>query len=181
MFVDLFRWYWLADDGRVFSSERGIVVDDTDALYLAFVGAGNVASTWPRDANGLQTELSLQAALAPYGIGISLLGYLDQALFNRRAAGFMHEGSFVDTRPQPAEILIQARLAVMIDPLWTTPFVTAEGTVVTIGEADILEYSTALLTFWRDCLVVYADTKLGIANDTITTKAQIDAAFAAIV
>jgi hypothetical protein len=177
--VDLQRWFWLADDGRVFSSERSLIVDDTDAAYLDFI-AVQPAAPWPRDANGNQTELSLQAALAPHGIGISLLSYADQALFKRREAGFMHEGDFVDTRPQAADVLIQARLAVMIDPLWTTPLVTAEGTVVTIGEADILEYSTALLTFWRDCLVAYADVKLGIAGATITTKEQIDAVFAAV-
>lgn len=178
--VDLSKWFWIADDGRVFSSERSLIVDDTDAAYLAFI-AVQPAAPWPRDANGNQTELSLQAALAPLGYGISLYSYLDQALFNRRAAGFMHEGDFVDTRPQAAEVLIHARLAVMVDPLWSTPHVTPTGEIVTIGETEIMNYSGAMLDFWRDCLSIYAVTKVGIAGGTITTKEQIDAAFAALV
>jgi hypothetical protein len=177
--VDLHKWFWLADDGRVFSSERGLIVDTSDAAYIEFISVQS-AAPWPRDANGNQTELSLQAALAPLGIGISLLSYADQALFARRHNGFVYEGDLIDTRPDASEILIHARLAVMVDPLWTTPYVNTEGEIVTIGETEIMAVSSAMLNFWRDCLAAYATVKLGIIGGTITTKEQIDAAFLAV-
>ncbi|MET3995990.1 hypothetical protein ABID65_007662 [Bradyrhizobium sp. S3.9.2] len=52
-------WYWKADDGRVFASERQLIVDETDAGYLDFITAGP-PSEWPPDAAGVQTDQALQ-------------------------------------------------------------------------------------------------------------------------
>ena len=43
-------WYWLADDGRVFTSARRLTVDESDASYQAFIG-GAMATPWPRDGH----------------------------------------------------------------------------------------------------------------------------------
>ncbi|MET3969084.1 hypothetical protein [Bradyrhizobium sp. S3.9.1] len=52
-------WYWLAADGRIYSSARSMLVPDTDANYVEFC-RGGPASEWPRDANGDQTDRALQ-------------------------------------------------------------------------------------------------------------------------
>jgi hypothetical protein len=52
-------WYWLADDGRVFTSARRLTVDESDASYQAFIG-GAMATPWPRDDAGNQTDAALQ-------------------------------------------------------------------------------------------------------------------------
>lgn len=71
--------YWLADDGRVYSSRRGEIVPADDPDYLAWRGAEpvtgedggegpdtrRVPSTWPQEG-GEQTQAALDAVLAFY-------------------------------------------------------------------------------------------------------------------
>lgn len=179
--IDLAKWYWLADDGRVFSAERSIVVDDEDAEYVAWA-ASNVAAPWPRDSNGVQSEIILQAALAPFDLGILLLSYAEQALYKRMQGGFQLDvDTFVATNDRLVAIILNARMAVTVDPLWTTPFVWDDGSIGELGETEIMGLSTALLNFQRDCLAKYAEVKLAINANTITTRAQVDAEFAEIV
>jgi hypothetical protein len=52
-------WYWLADDGRVFSSARRVTVDENDAGYKTFL-EGGAATRWPQDLAGEQTDAALQ-------------------------------------------------------------------------------------------------------------------------
>jgi hypothetical protein len=52
-------WYWLADDGRVFSSARRVTVDTSDQGYQTFI-EGGMATPWPRDDRGDQTDKALQ-------------------------------------------------------------------------------------------------------------------------
>jgi hypothetical protein len=65
-------WYWLASDGRVYSSKRNALVYSYDSPYMAFVAAKGAASPWPVDANGQQTTAALGAVLAAYGITIAI-------------------------------------------------------------------------------------------------------------
>jgi hypothetical protein len=50
-----YDWYWLADDGRVFTSAKQLIVDGNDADYLAWA-ANNSATPWPRDLAGNQSQ-----------------------------------------------------------------------------------------------------------------------------
>lgn len=62
------HWYWLADDGRVYSSERQVTVTTADSAYQTFI-TGGAATEWPRDATGNQTSASLQAVFNALNIG----------------------------------------------------------------------------------------------------------------
>jgi hypothetical protein len=179
--INLSQWYWLADDGRVFSAERAIVVTDEDALYLAFLAEGHIPAGWPRDVSGNQTDLSLQVALAPFGLGILILKYAEQKLNQRMEAGFLIGADFVPTDDFNSELLLRARMAVVVDPLWTTPWVDGNGDIVTLDQTIIMAVSSAMLDFYRDCIQAFVDVKLAINAGTITTTAQVDAAFAAVV
>jgi len=61
-------WYWLNQDGRIYSSKRNALVYSYDSAYLAFVAANGGVSPWPIDINGLQTTAALQAVVGNYGI-----------------------------------------------------------------------------------------------------------------
>ena len=66
-----YDWYWLADDGRLYSSKRNIVVDVNDATYIAWVAApfqGHWRQNWPRDEVGDQTTETMQLVMTPYDI-----------------------------------------------------------------------------------------------------------------
>lgn len=57
------NWYFLATDGRVFSTAAMAEVPTSDAAYSAWLGMGLTATPWP----GAQTAADVRAALAPYG------------------------------------------------------------------------------------------------------------------
>lgn len=67
------HWWWLADDGRLFSSENLTITDVTDPKYIAWQGTDvpvAVAQIWPRDGTGAQTTASMQAVMTEYGITV---------------------------------------------------------------------------------------------------------------
>lgn len=57
------NWYFLATDGRVFSTATMAEVPASDATYSAWLGMGLAPSPWP----GGQAAADIRAALAPYG------------------------------------------------------------------------------------------------------------------
>lgn len=65
-------WYWLADDGRLFSSSRQITVSVTDEQYITWLLNGFTATVWPRDTEGEQTSASLQEVIGQYGLWVVL-------------------------------------------------------------------------------------------------------------
>lgn len=63
-------WYWLADDGRIFSSARGELISKNDGSFKKWEDAGNLPTRWPEDDNGEQNNASLGAVLSVYGLEI---------------------------------------------------------------------------------------------------------------
>ena len=61
---------------------------------------------------------------------------------------------------------------------WSTPWKLANGTYVTIDGAAIVVIADAIDAHWRDAYAKEATAAAGINGGTITTKAEIDAAFA---
>ncbi|WP_137132758.1 hypothetical protein [Rhizobium sp. FY34] len=61
-------WYWVADDGRIYSSSCQHLIAEDDADYVNFIAAGGTPTTWPRDRAGDQTVTSMLAVVAPYGL-----------------------------------------------------------------------------------------------------------------
>ncbi|SBW13574.1 hypothetical protein BR10RB9215_C10382 [Brucella sp. 10RB9215] len=74
-----FDWYWLSEDGRLFSSSSKILIESDDAEYVNWIDSGNNPSRWPTDDSGVQTNRALQEVLAPYGIFFEI-GSLKNAL-----------------------------------------------------------------------------------------------------
>ena len=65
------RWFWLAGDGRVYSSAAGKVITVKQkpewAAYQAFCRIAS-PTPWPRDDTGNQSEAALNAVLAANGL-----------------------------------------------------------------------------------------------------------------
>lgn len=72
-------WYWAAEDGRLFSSAQRSLVNE-DEHYREWLGLGNVATPWPRDSDGAQSESALDAVLLPYGIHVSVEAFKSEAI-----------------------------------------------------------------------------------------------------
>jgi hypothetical protein len=176
MLIDLNRWFWRADDGRVFSSERGIVVDEQDEDYQAFVSQ-YAPATWARNPDGSQTEASLLEGLAPLGLGISLISYAAQRRWQKEVGGISVGGMTISTDDR-SKMILGARVAAMANPDFTTTWVAADGTLHALNAALVTALSDAVLEHVRTCFATYADVLTSIESGSITTKAQVDAAFA---
>lgn len=64
------NWYWLADDGRLFSSSRMKTVNEKDKGYQEWLLANPDygPTTWPCDDKGDQTDAALRVVLEGFGI-----------------------------------------------------------------------------------------------------------------
>lgn len=78
---DPLKWFWISDAGDIFDSERCLKIDSTDKRYLDFIEIGGLATPWPRDEDGNQTDAALLDVVRPYGllIGSSPLDAARQA------------------------------------------------------------------------------------------------------
>ncbi|MBT1509395.1 hypothetical protein KIP88_02675 [Bradyrhizobium sp. SRL28] len=86
-----FTWYWKAEDGRVYSSKRELIVDETDTDYLAFL-EGGPATEWPRDAGGNQTDAALQEVVEPYGKTVGIAAFAAKYRDMVEREGFTADG-----------------------------------------------------------------------------------------
>jgi hypothetical protein len=67
------HWWWLADDGRLYSSEKQTTTDVNDPDYIAWQGTDDPvaeAQIWPRDSTGAQTTASMQEVMTLYGLTV---------------------------------------------------------------------------------------------------------------
>lgn len=61
-------WYWLADDGRLYSSKKNKLIAAKDKDYVAWCETPYLPTRWPSDDQGEQTDSELAKVLSPYGI-----------------------------------------------------------------------------------------------------------------
>ena len=173
------NWYWTKDDGTtVFSSERMSVVPSNDAGYLTHLELVGGTSRWPVDANGQQTTASMQDALAPYNLDASLVNYAARKRWEKEIGGIVVSGVAVATDDRSKQMIMGARIAAEADANFTTPWVAADGTVVELTAAEVIGVSNAVLAHVQNCFTTFASVKADVESDTITTRAQVDAAFA---
>jgi hypothetical protein len=175
-----FDWYWLADDNRVFASARQVIVTNTDATYMAWVGAGGVATVWPRDGAGNQTNAALQAVVAPYGIFVNLIYYAANARFNKASGGVSVTGLVYNTDVVSRNTINSAYAFSTANPAQTFSWKLSDGSFVTLDQAGVAKLNNSVSTFVQDCFTCESNTVASINGGTITTRANVDAAFAAI-
>ncbi len=132
-------WYWLADDGRLYSSTQQCLVKANDAGYSAWMKEGRVPTRWPEDDAGAQTNASLLEVVSAYNlvIGESALDVARRRRINALSAdcgkaivgGFQSDAlGFVHTYPSTATDQLNLMGSVtdsLIPGLaedWETPF-----------------------------------------------------------
>lgn len=65
------NWYWIRDDGTIYSSATQSIINASNAGYKSWVKAGGVATRWPVDSSGEQTDAAMLDVVSPYGLRIS--------------------------------------------------------------------------------------------------------------
>lgn len=117
--------------------------------------------------------------IAPYAPPpVDLLAYAAEARWQKEVGGIVLGGIPVATDDRSKALVIGARLAADADPGWSTMWVGADGAVYPIDAAAAVAISDAVQAHVNDCFTRYAMVKAGIAAGSITSVAEIDAAFA---
>lgn len=163
-------WYWQAEDGRVFSSARSVVVDVSDADFIAWKALGNTATRWPRDNAGGQTDAALAEVLLPYDIPISIKAYAAKVRWGKVANGITYNGHPIDTDDASrANIVAEALTATVLGGSFVTAWKCSDGAWMSVPNATAMTtFAVAVRDYISACFVLEAS--LGAA----TTKEDVD-------
>ncbi|CAL8972927.1 hypothetical protein RHODGE_RHODGE_01042 [Rhodoplanes serenus] len=171
--------YWIVagDETRVWSSARGDYVPTNDAPYTAWREAGGVATR-------ISTEQDLTDVLALYGLRgphVDLAAYAADARWRRETGGTTWRGWPIHTDATSQTKYLAELQAISLGVRddgdgWKF----ADGAFRAVSNADFSALATAARAHVRACFAAEAAVLAGIAAGTITTPAEIDAAFAAV-
>jgi hypothetical protein len=178
-----YDWYWLADDNRVYSSARQLIVDANDADYIAW-STNQLASAWPRDVAGNQTDAELQAVLDPYNLFVSLYAYSSYARWKKEQSGIKATISSgimpIETNDRSQAKINGARIARDNNILTSANWYAADKQIYNITKDDVVALSNQLQDFIHDTFDALDTAKKGIDNGSIKTHEQVDAVYSAI-
>jgi len=166
--------------------------DDFPVLMLALAGNAEISPRTPVLFDG-NSVLSVPDTIAPAVQSIladphwrtapqraALLAAAERVRLARETAGITVNAITVAT-----DTASQARLTAMAhhardNPAVLSTWQNGPGNYVVLTAAQILGLHAAMVTHVQACLKVEAETSARIAAGTLTTEAEIDAAFAAI-
>lgn len=176
------QWYWLADDGRVFSGPLESVVTTSDPDYVAWTGLGNIPTAWPHDEDGNQTDAALQDVLMPFGMFANLIYYAADARY-RHATGGLTISSLSAipfyTDPVARNTLANANEYAKVMPN-TVDWKVSDGSFIRLSPSQLTTAAGAMANFVQACFTCESTTVSGVNGGSITTKQQVDDAFAAV-
>ena len=180
-----FDWYWLADDGRLYASARQVIVDESDADYIAWQAANTTATSWPRDLAGEQTDAALQDVLTPYNLFVDLTAYTAYARFNHASGGVVVTslgGPILFLTDPVSRNTINSAYDFMTHKGggYTVQWKLSDGTFITLNVTQMTTLMDDVATFVQSCFTCESTTVSAINGGTITTQVQVDSAFAAI-
>lgn len=184
-----YNWYWLHDDGRVYSAPANKIVTVSDQGYVDFLAQGNVATRWPPDAAGQQTDASLSAVINPYNLyldpKVELHWYAGDTRWRTEVRGITLTvagapraiGTNVEEQSKVADLKTSYDNGARTG---TVSFKCADGTFFTAGAADVTIIYKGILDHVERCFTQEGLANAAVTAGTCTTHAQVDAFFASI-
>lgn len=169
---DPYNWFWKADDGRIYSSAVQALVGTNDK---------DRTNVWPRDEANNQTDASLQEVLAPYGgLFANLTYYAADARWRRQTGGVVVAGVNYKTDRTTLSERNNAYDYSLVDGAVVFQWKLPDGSFVPLNKAALTKVMTSENKFVQTCFTCEQSTVASIKNGSITTRAQVDAAFAAV-
>ena len=143
-----------------------------DADYVAWVTA--------RAPTHIGSQAELESVFAAQYPGGSLPTYTAFKRWEREQAGMaLSSGMPIKTDDRSQAKITGVYAAAQAMPTVTTTWHAADGTTHPLDATQIIAMNEELLIHIDDCFAISADVLEGIADGSITTRDQIDAAFAA--
>ena len=168
-------WYWFigADTENVWSSARAMSVPISDPDYVLWSEVNPISPT-------LATMAELEDTLrVSYPRG-TLPTYTAHVRQQTGGGGIVVNGLPFATDALTLGSLNSAYIYTQAKTASTFSWKLPDGSFITLDMADIAALQNAANEFWQNCFTCEDTTLTGIEGGTITTHAQIDAAFAAI-
>lgn len=192
---NLNNWYWYVagDTTQVYSSTRNIYVDpaaDVDYQNWAQLNTSpnsidSEAELWYQLSNILPAWLFDGTTFSQPAVGAytqtQLISYASLARFNCEQAGTVASGVPVATDERGLMLINGARWACDGNPTWTTIWVGTDGQHYPVNQAQMIEICNIVTNRTEQTYTTYGGVVADINNQTITTLAEIDAAFSGIV
>jgi hypothetical protein len=183
---DAHHWFWLADDGRIFSSEQQILVASTDPGYVAWLEFYQ-PTPWPRDDADNQTDAALQAVLDPYQTIFVNDEYYARHQGNLAVdAGYTTTGLASAPQGMPTMSAQQNRSEINIsvnaaqaDSQYSATWIGADGNFYPLTNNEIIQnLGKQLADHMTACRDAYIASVTGLRAKTLTTRKEIDELFA---
>lgn len=111
---------------------------------------------------------------------IDLIAYAAQKRWEVETGGIILNGLEVHTDDRSKTLIAGARMGADNNPGFTAQFKSADGTFVMVDAPTVIAISDAVLTHVQNCFAIEDQVLSDIEHGTITTSAQVDAAFAYI-
>lgn len=173
------NWYWLASDGRIYSSAAGAVITAEDENYTAWTEAGHGPTPWPRDDAGEQTDEALQAVLSPYGLymptAAGLTAYAAARRYSVETGGITVNGASIDTTRESQSLITGAYAYSQANPEAAITFKAKSGWV-TLSAEQVAGIATAVAAHVQAAFATEQAVDAAIDAGTITTTAEVDGA-----
>lgn len=184
---DPYRWYWRAEDSRIFSSASQGMVSEDDDDYQAWLTAGFMPSRWPRDDLGNQTDAALAEVLAPYGLSVGLTALkanlklaVDAAAETERLKYITPGSGQAMTYQQKVDEARAFKAA--SNPLAADyPILSSEAGITAVTPAEVADVVLAAFAQWQQIGAAIETIRLGAkrdieaAEDEATAHAVVDA------
>lgn len=133
--------------------------------------SSSVKEGWVRDGDGFVVPV-----VAP-PLAEHLIAYAAQRRYEVEIGGMDFEGTRVATDQNSQTKVLGARIAAVADPSFATPWFGEDGSSVALDAAALVALSNAMLAHVQGSFVTRETVNTQIAAGTITTLAEIDAAF----
>lgn len=171
-------WYWVVanDPSNVWSSARAMSVPDTDADYQTWLGYG-------RTPTYIASQADLEAMFAVQYPAGALRPYNADARYRKASGGVIITSLspvLFLTDPTSRNTVNSAYQYAATNPAHLTHWKMSDGTFIDLTSAQMTTLNNTMTTFVQSCFTMESTNLTGIGNGSITTIAQIDAAFAGI-
>jgi hypothetical protein len=106
------------------------------------------------------------------------LAYAIAKRLEKEVSGITVSGVPIATDDRSKIMIIGARVAASADPDWSTPWAATDGNSYPVDSPTMFAIADAVQAHVNTCFKTYASVVAAIGTGSITTKEQIDAAFA---
>ncbi len=156
-------------------ADIGIIVDNYPdrAEWRALVSTDGVNLFCPQSVADKIAAIDLATARKA-----ALVTYAGMKRWQKETGGITVAGVPIATDDRSKLMITGARIAADADAGFTTQWVGADGNVYQLNATQVVAISNAVSAHGAACFSAFAGLATSIAAGTVTTNAQVDAAFA---